>query len=238
MTSSSTTSYAPPTIPSDSYSKLPLSGASTYTAEPQEMPIQAPMPSMQVPLSSNDHHPPPQPPIRTQYAYVQGTSAPPQLSVTTTSLGSSDHSLSIPRYVDSNPRSTKSPRHSSHQSVHSTSSITNDTSPEYRYGPPPYVPVSSNSNEINSSAYSGESSHTQQQSAPRDYYPPTTGSWTTSAGESTSTAASYHNGVGDSRPYGYTDQYKTSQGVGKSEPPATTGHTYASGLSHYSWSPT
>lgn len=215
--------------------------------------MQTSMPSMQLSLAATEQQPPS---IRTQYAYVQGTSAPPQLSVTTTSMGSSsDHgNLSVPRYVDSNPRPNKSPRHASHQSVSSSS---NETS-EYRYGPPGYVPVNSNSNELNSaSTYSAESAsagagassaggapssaggHSQQQQQPqsqqpppRDYYPPTT-SWTTTAGEQSSAPVhSYHTSGGagsdSSRPYAFP---------GKSDHPPPPG-SYASTLNHYSWSPT
>ncbi|KAI8964007.1 p53-like transcription factor [Daldinia sp. FL1419] len=230
---------------------------SNFTQEPQEMPMQTSMPSMQLSLAAPDQQPST---MRPQYAYVQGTSAPPQLSVTTTSMGSSsDHgNLSVPRYVDSNPRPTKSPRHASHQSVPSTSSISNsnDTS-EYRYGPSGYVPVNSSSSELNSastynadsassagptgpassapSSAGGHSHHQQpqpQQPPPRDYYPPTT-SWTTTAGEpSSATVHSYHNsaatGNDSSRPYAFPS---------KSDHPPAPG-SYASTLNHYSWSPT
>lgn len=89
------------------------------------------MPSVQMPIVAQDQQ---QPPIRTPYApYVQNTSASSHLSLPTTAAESS---LAIPRYVDTNPRPTKSPRHASHQSI--GSSISNDTtSGEYRYGPPP-----------------------------------------------------------------------------------------------------
>ncbi|KAK6951946.1 hypothetical protein Daesc_006471 [Daldinia eschscholtzii] len=256
MPASATASYPPASIPADSYQKMPLSGTSNFTQEPQEMPMQTSMPSMQLSLAATEQQPPS---IRTQYAYVQGTSAPPQLSVTTTSMGSSsDHgNLSVPRYVDSNPRPTKSPRHASHQSVPSTSSISNsnDTS-EYRYGPSGYVPVNSSSSELNSastynadsassagptgpassapSSAGGHSHHqqTQSQQPPRDYYPPTT-SWTTTAGEpSSATVHSYHNsaatGNESSRPYAFPS---------KSDHPPAPG-SYASTLNHYSWSPT
>ncbi|KAI1391036.1 p53-like transcription factor [Hypoxylon trugodes] len=258
MPASATASYPPASIPADSYQKMPLSGTSNFTQEPQEMPMQTSMPSMQLSLAATEQQPPA---IRTQYAYVQGTSAPPQLSVTTTSIGSSsDHgNLSVPRYVDSNPRPTKSPRHASHQSVPSTSSMSNnnDTS-EYRYGPSGYVPVNSNSNELNSaSTYSANSAsdgasgaasaggapssaggHSQQQQQPqsqqpppRDYYPPTT-SWTTAGEHSSATVHSYHGsgtaGSDNSRPYAFP---------GKSDHPPAPG-SYASTLNHYSWSPT
>ncbi|KAK3327269.1 putative heterokaryon incompatibility protein [Cercophora scortea] len=199
------------------YPKMPLSGAPGFTAEPQEMPgQQTSMPSVQLSLVAQEQQQQQQqqqqPPIRTQYAsYVQGTSAPPHLSLSTTA----DSSLNVPRYVDSNPRPSKSPRHASHQSVHSTSSISNDTaSNEYRYGPPSYGGVNSNSSEIspqsqhppsatygtpsqdNTSAPSSASANPP--APPRDYFP-SSQSWTTTAGESS--APAYTNG-GD-RPYAY-----------------------------------
>lgn len=220
--------------------------------------MQTSMPSMQLSLAATEQQPPA---IRTQYAYVQGTSAPPQLSVTTTSMGSSsDHgNLSVPRYVDSNPRPAKSPRHASHQSVPSSSSMNNNNdSSEYRYGPSGYVPVNSNSSELNSaSTYSADSGNTgaatsatsaasssagghsqshqqppSHQPPPRDYYPPST-SWTSTAGEhSSATVHSYHGSGGagseSSRPYAFPS---------KSDHPPPPG-SYASTLNHYSWSPT
>ncbi|KAH6636951.1 hypothetical protein F5144DRAFT_201881 [Chaetomium tenue] len=142
--------YPASTIPADPYPKMPLSGAQTFTAEPQEMPMQPTSmgPSVQLPLSASHdphqhqhhqhpHQQQPQPPIRTQFATY--TSAPPHhLSLSsTTGTTSPDNSLAVPRYIgDTNPRPSKSPRHASHQSV--TSSISNETaSGEYRYGPPP-----------------------------------------------------------------------------------------------------
>jgi hypothetical protein len=144
--------YPTSTIAPDPYPKMPLSGAQTFTAEPQEMPMQPTSmgPSVQLPLSASHdphqhqhqhhqhaHQQQPQPPIRTQFATY--TSAPPHhLSLSsTTGTTSPDNSLAVPRYIgDTNPRPSKSPRHASHQSV--TSSISNETaSGEYRYGPPP-----------------------------------------------------------------------------------------------------
>lgn len=121
--------------------KLPLSGANSFTTEPQEMGHQTTMPAMQLSLAAPDHNQ--QPPIRTQYAYVpSGTTAPPQLSISTTA-----DNLSVPRYVDSNPRPAKSPRHGSHQSIGSVAHT--ESSPEYRYGPPaPYGSVSSSTADI------------------------------------------------------------------------------------------
>lgn len=238
MPASATASYAPSSLASESYQKLPLSGASNYTAEPQEMPLQTSIPPVQLSMVANEQ----QPAIRTQYAsYV--TSAPPQLSIPTTAMGGSSENLSVPRYVDNNARPTKSPRHATHQSVHSNSSITNNDNSEYRYGPS-YVPVNHNHpSEMSSSSYStGDSGsagghHTQQPPA-RDYYPPTN-SWTSTAGEPNATVQAYHNT--ESRPYAYPDhQYKT----GHAMPPLKTDHpqgpTSYGGqpLSHYNWSPT
>ncbi|KAI0471942.1 NDT80/PhoG like DNA-binding family protein [Xylariaceae sp. FL0804] len=248
--SSATASYPPSSIPADPYQKMPVSGSSNYTQEPQEMPMQTTMPSVQLSLAAPEQPPP----IRTQYAYVpQGTSAPPPLSVTTSS--SHDNSLSVPRYVDSNPRPTKSPRHASHQSVPSTSSLTNDaSSSEYRYGPSSsaYGVSSSGAGEhiSSSSTYGGSesaaaaggpssASHSASQPPARDYYPPSS-SWTTTAGESSgSTVHAYHSGPSssESRQYSYPDQYKTGHSLPKTDHPPAPG-SYASTLNHYSWSPT
>lgn len=221
LPASATASYPPSSMPAESYPKMPLSGAPNFTTEPQEMPLQTSMPSVQLSLVASE----PQPPMRAQYAYVQGTSAPSQLSVTTTAA---DHNLSVPRYVDNNPRPLKSPRHSGHQSVHSTSSITNNDASEYRYG---------SSYNHNQSEMSNSAGHTQPP-PPRDYYPPTT-SWTTTAGEPNASVQTYHNP--ESRPYAYPDhQYKTGHPM---PPPLKTDHSqpqtsYGNTLSHYAWSPT
>jgi len=240
MPTSATASYPPSTIPAaDPYQKIPVSGASGYSHEPAELPLQTSMPSMQLSLAATDQQQPP--PIRAQYAYVPGTSAPSQLSVTTPALGSStgsaDHSaLSVPRYVDSNPRPTKSPRHGSHPS---TSSLTNnDATSEYRYGPP-VTTTYENSSTYGTSSAEGTSgapaSAGSSHAPPRDYYPPTS-SWTTTAGEtSSSTVHAYHNGPGasESRPYTYPDQYKTGHSISvKSEHPAAPSNY------NYSWSST
>jgi hypothetical protein len=243
---SATASYPSSTIPADPYQKIPVSGAAGYSHEPSELPLQTSMPSMQLSLAAADQQPPP---LRAQYAYVPGTSAPSQMSVSTPTLGSSgggaDHSaLSVPRYVDPNPRPTKSPRHGSHQSVPSTSSLTNNDTSEYRYGPPqttaydnPSTYGTSNAEGTSAASASAGAAH----APPRDYYPPTS-SWTTTAGEtSSSTVHSYHhNGAGssESRPYSYSDQYKTGHSISvKSEHPNAPG-TYASTMNNYSWSPT
>lgn len=185
-------SYPPSTMTADAYPKVPLSGTSNYTSEPQEMPLQTSMPPP-VPLSlvSNDQT---QPPLRSPYNY-----APPS---TTTPPAGTDSALSVPRYVD-NPRPTKSPRHSSHQSVHSASSAANpDASPEYRYGA--YAPVNSGSGDVAQASYPADATGPTS-APPRDYYP-STGTWTTTAGEQNSSVGY---AGGDGRGYSFThDQYK------------------------------
>jgi hypothetical protein len=232
MPQSATAAYAPSSLSAESYQKLPLTGSSTYTAEPQEMTLQSSMPPVQVPMVASE-----QPAIRTQYAYVQNTTAPPQLSIPATAMStSSDNSLSVPRYMDTNPRPTKSPRHSI---SHSNSSIANNDAAEYRYGPS-YVPVShTNPSDMSSSTYGATDSGSaggHGQPTTRDYYPPTT-SWATTAGEAGGSIHAYHNP--ESRSYGYSDQYKTGHVV----PPLKTEHSqpqtsYGGSLSHYNWSPT
>jgi len=234
----------------ESYQKMPLSGAANFTAEPQELPLQqTSMPSMQLSLLTNDHPPPP---IRTQYAYVHGTSAPPppQLSLPT----AADSSLSVPRYVDNNPRPSKSPRHANHQSVHSSGSISNnDGANEYRYGPP-YAGVNNHntSTEISPPQQQGQTPYgggapqepPPQLSAssaahappPRDYFPSAT-SWTTTAGEAPVPTYS----TGDSRPYAMPDQYKTAPGAKSEQAPVAgyaTGRASFDGMNHYSWNTT
>lgn len=236
--------YPTTSIPPDPYPKMPLSGAPSFTAEPQEMPIQqTSMPSVQLSLVAQDQQ---QPPIRTQYAtYVQGTSAPPHLSLSTTA----DNSLSVPRYVDSNPRPSKSPRHASHQSV--ASSISNETaSGEYRYGPPPVYATSEMSPQsqhppaqgapaaygtpTQDNASAPPSATAPNAPPPRDYFPPSQ-SWTTTAGEAPPPNVSYTNGGapgGADRPYAFPNV--------KAEPhPAPPGppqqQTQYGSVGHYAW---
>jgi hypothetical protein len=255
MPSSGATNYPATTIASDPYQKMPLSGTSAYSAEPQDMQSHMPtsMPSMQLSMVSSDqpgqHQQQPStashqvPPIRTQYAsYVPSSNAPPPLSVSS----AANSSLSVPRYVDDgNPRPTKSPRH---PSIHAGSISSTESSGEYRYGPP-YSAMSNNSAEISpqtsqhaSYSTTGGAGHessatanTQSSSAippPRDYFPPST-SWTTTAGESN--APTYTNGDHrSSYPYS-ADQYKTAGGV-KSDPHAPPPPVYpGQAMSHYSW---
>ncbi|KAF6808374.1 NDT80 like DNA-binding family protein [Colletotrichum sojae] len=231
-------SYPATTMGGEPYHKVPLSGGTSFSTEPQDMPLQTSMPSVQLSLVSHDQQ---QPPIRTQYAYVQSTTAPPPLSVPATAVASSDNALNVPRYVD-NPRPTKSPRHASHPSIHSTGSLANnESSPEYRYGSS-YGGVGSNPGDMSSSGYKQEPAASHA-APPRDYYPPSS-SWTTSAGEPASTVA-YTSGEG--RPYaGFPEQYAggsaapaPKQEQGGPAPPAA-GYSGAhrgsfDGMSHYSW---
>lgn len=233
MSTAATASYPSSSVPAESYPKLPLSGGSNYTAEPQQMSLPTSMPSVGLPLVSNEH--PSE--IRTQYAYVPGTRAPSPMAASTPSLGSADHRLRVPRYMDSNSRPTKSPRHPNNpQSVQSssTTTTTSTASPEYRYGPP-YVPVNSNSSE-SYSAENSSSNHAHSQPPARDYYPPSS-SWTTTAGEPAASVSSYHSS--ESRPYSLSEAYKTGHAVPpvRTEQPSAPG-AYASTLNHYSWSPT
>lgn len=255
-------SYPSTTIASDPYQKMPLSGAPGFTAEPSEMAPQMPtsMPSMQLSMVSNPNdqqqqHQQQAPPIRTQYAsYVQpGTAAP------SNATGQPNNSLSVPRYVDDNHRPVKSPRHASHPSVHSASSIANtDASNEYRYGPP-YVGVTSSStdtSQYSAAPYSAQhqpagqdtSQHQQhaqasqstsaqqqqqQQQPSRDYYP-SPNSWTTTAGESS--APTYTNGDHRSS-YPFNDGgYKTAGVKTEHLPPPSVypGHN----MNHYSYNTT
>ncbi|KAK3378439.1 heterokaryon incompatibility protein [Podospora didyma] len=253
--------------------KMPLSGAPGFTAEPQEMPMQqTSMPSVQLSLVAQDHQhqqqqppPPQQPPIRTQFA-TYGSSAPPHLSLSTTS----DNSLNVPRYVDSNPRPSKSPRHASHQSV--ASSISNDTnSGEYRYGPPPTYSAGSSINAQNPSDMSPQSqqhppapgpygtpsqdsgasappSATANGPPPRDYFPPSQ-SWTTTAGEPSASSVSYNhhsshsnpnNGGGSDRPYAFPSVKPEPHPHQSQSTPhsAAPGGVYGGGVSHYTWNAT
>ncbi len=152
--------YPTTTMAGDSYQKMPVSGSPHYTAEPHDMSLQqATMPSVQLSLVGND---PQQSGIRTQYAsYVQGSSAPaPQLSMPT----ASDNGLSVPRYVDNNPRPSKSPRHATHDSVHSGASLatSNETPGEYRYGPTPYMGVGGSS-DLNAQQHPHTAQHSPAQ---------------------------------------------------------------------------
>jgi hypothetical protein len=232
--------------------KMSLSGtAGGLTSEPQEMGLPTSMPAVQLSLLAGDQ----QPSIRTQYAYVQPTAAPP--------MDSSDGGLSVPRYVDSNPRPAKSPRNPGHQSVHSGGSITTtDASSEYRYGGgSSYVAggvVGSNSGDVAtapSSFGSGANAPpTGQSTAPgRDYYPASANTWaTTSSGGDVaggSTTVPYANNE-TTRPYSFSDHYKSGGAGGAGGEPAKDGSQHVSGppaygggasrgpldaMNHYSW---
>lgn len=231
MPQSATAAYAPTSLSAEAYQKLPISGGPAYSTEPQDMPLQATMPPVQVSMVANE------PPIRTQYAYVGNTTAPPQLSIPATAMSSgSNDSLSVPRYVDS-ARPAKSPRHSTHQSVHSGSSLNNDAS-EYRYGSS-YVPVTHHTpGDLSSSSYpAGDSGSAGGHAQPpsREYYPPST-TWATTTSEPNASVHSYHNT--DSRPYTYSDQYKTGHAMPPLKTDPNQGQTsYGGQLNHYSWSP-
>ncbi|KAF7548224.1 hypothetical protein G7046_g8748 [Stylonectria norvegica] len=200
--SSTAGNYPTTTMGTNTFPKIPLSGIASFASEPQEIPLQTSMASAaQMSLVSDEHQ---QPPLRPQYTYLQSSTAPPQLSIHTGPLGGHEHPLSIPRYVE-NSRPSKSPRHTSQPSIHSTSSMTNNgSSPEYRYGP--YASGVTASHDVTQVGFNQDPSGSA--SAPvRDYYPPPT-SWTTTASEHGSNAAYASN---DSRSYSYShDQYKNS----------------------------
>ncbi|KAL0779509.1 hypothetical protein CaCOL14_003993 [Colletotrichum acutatum] len=225
----------PATTMGESYHKVALPGSASFGGEAHDMPLQTSMPSVQLSLVANEQQ---QPPIRTQYAYVQSTTAPPPLSVSATAMASSsDNALNVPRYVD-NPRPTKSPRHASQPSIGSMSH--HEASPEYRYGSS-YGAVGNNPSEIAPPSYKPEASASHSNPS-RDYYPPSS-SWTTTAGEPASTVA-YSSS--EARPYGFPEQYSSggSAPTTKQEhapaPPAPGSYSSAhrgsfDGMNHYSW---
>lgn len=228
MPTSSPGPYPPTSIGGDSYSKLPLSGAPGFSTEPQELPLQASMaPSVPLPLTASEQS---QPSLRSQYSY---TTSAPQLSGSNVTIGGGDNAFSMPRYVDNNPRPSKSPRQSGHQSVHSSGSITNtDTSSDYRYGS--YRAGASDASQAPS--YTSESSATT--SAPsRDYYP-SSNTWTTSAAEPSSSLA--YAGT-DARSYSFShESYKSAAST---IPPLKHETPYSGAprgsfdtMSNYSWS--
>lgn len=228
-------SYPATTMGAEPYHKVPLSGGTSFSGEPQDMPLQTSMPSVQLSLVANDQQ---QPPVRTQYAYVQNTTAPPSLSVSATAMAtSSDNALNVPRYVDSH-RPAKSPRHASQPSIGSIAH--HEASPEYRYGSS-YGAVGNNPSDLAPPSYKAEPSASHS-GPPRDYYPPAS-SWTTTAGETASTVA-YASSEG--RQYAFHDQYSSggSASTQKQEhgptPPAPAAYSSAhrgsfDGMNHYSW---
>ncbi|SPN98923.1 related to acid phosphatase [Cephalotrichum gorgonifer] len=232
---SSPNAYSSTTMSSESYHKGPMSGNPNFTAEPQDMPLQTSMPSVQLSMAASE----PQPPIRTQYAYAPSPTAPPPMP------GQTDNSLSVPRYVDSNPRPSKSPRHANNESVHSAGSITNsETAGEYRYGNAYHEAPLGSSNNTSSeipSPYAPEA----HPPPPRDYYPPSN-TWTSTAGGPHPTSA-YANG--EARTYTFPEPYKGASAPTSATGPAppalpkvhtgaaaTTAPVYNNGVSHYSWS--
>lgn len=244
---SSGPTYPPSSLAADPYAKIPLSGGPGYSAEPQELPLQSSMPSVQLSMASQDHS---QPPIRTQYAsYVQGTSAPPQMSLSTTT---GENSLGVPRYMDNGSgRPSKSPRVGAHQSVHSSSSLATDpSSSDYRYGQSYGTPSeisqqtqhapSSYGNPATQDTGSAPPSSTAAAPPPRDYFPPSQ-SWTTTAGEPAAPSVSYTNGSDQHRgPYPAYSAHSHSGTHTKQEPSSQHGQpSHAGGYqSQYSWSTT
>ncbi|RCI07449.1 hypothetical protein L249_4548 [Ophiocordyceps polyrhachis-furcata BCC 54312] len=138
--------------------------------------------------------------------------------------------FSMPRYVDSNPRPSKSPR----QSVHSSGSLAaaTDSSSEYRYGP------------YGRTATADGASSSSSQST----YPPPS-SWTTATATATATTTTTTTASSDSnlayadpRPYSFAHEpYKTVMPPLKSEagggslyPPGSRGSFDS--MNNYSWS--
>lgn len=215
-----------------------MPGSANFTAEPQEMPLQTSMPSVQLSLPASE----PQPPIRTQYAYAPSpTTAPSAMP------GQPDSSLSVPRYVDSNPRPSKSPRHANHESVHSAGSIANsEAAGEYRYGAPYHDSALSSTSNPTSGEVPSPYVQEANQPPPRDYYPPS-GTWTSTAGPPHATTAAYANG--ESRAYTFPESYKGGNAPPSASTPAPpplpkmhtgsatpTAPVYNNGVSNYTWS--
>ncbi|UNI19017.1 hypothetical protein JDV02_005236 [Purpureocillium takamizusanense] len=167
--------YPATSIGGEPYPKLPLAGASSFANESQDLPLQTSLaPSLS--LTTGEQ---PQSSLRSQYAYT--SSAP---SVT---MGATDGAFSMPRYLDGNPRPSKSPRQAGHQSVHSSGSIANtDASSDYRYGP--YrTSTAGASDASHAPSYTSESSNSTNPSS-RDYYP-SSNTWTSTAAEPSSSLA-------------------------------------------------
>ncbi|KAH6689449.1 NDT80/PhoG like DNA-binding family protein [Plectosphaerella plurivora] len=220
-------SYPTAALAAEPYSK----GHSTtagYVSEAHDVPLQTSVPTGSLSAA------------RPSYSYPQTTNASvPSLPIPT----ASETSLSVPRYIDDS-RPAKSPRHGSHPSVHSTGSLTNDGSSEYRYGSS-YGPMStSHAGEGQPSSYGHDSSATLPP-PPRDYYA-SSNTWTSSAAEVGSTAAY---AGGETRSYTSPGQYKSS-GPGMSQakpgeqviPAPGSGAVYTGPpresidtMNHYSW---
>lgn len=222
----------------DSYPKLPLSGAAGFAGEAQELPLQTSMaPSVPLPLAGE------QPPssLRSQYTYT--ASSAPQMPGSSVSMGAGDAgAFSMPRYVDGNPRPSKSPRQSGHQSVHSAGSIANtDASSDYRYGP--YRTSNAGASDASHApSYTSESSASTNPPG-RDYYP-SSSTWTSTAAEPSSSLA--YAGADARSSYSYSHEpYKSGA---PSIPPlkheaATSSGVYGGGprgsfdtMNNYSWS--
>lgn len=222
--SSSPAHYPATSIGADTYPKVPgLPGSSTFTSEPQELPLPTSMaPPVQLSLVSNEQ---PQSSLRPSYGYVQSSTAPSQLPSSATALGSSDNAMSVPRYVDM-ARPSKSPRHADQSSVHGSGPVSNsDTSSEYRFGS--YASVNNASSDVPSTSYTPEPASSNP---PRDYYPPSS-TWTTSAAEHSSTTAY---ASGDSRSF---PAIKTEP-AHPTPPPVYDSNTRGSfeAMNNYSWS--
>lgn len=222
--------YPPTSLAADPYAKGP-SAAQPYGSDPHEVSLQTSVPA--VPLSVGSSQ---QPAARASYSYPQSTNAPPPSLPMPTS---SEASLSVPRYVD-DPRPSKSPRHGSHPSVHSTGSIINDGAPEYRYSSS-YGSIGSHPTEGQPAAYGQDSSATLPPPPQRDFYG-SSSTWTTTTGEIGSTAAY---AGGERRAYPSPGQYKGGV-AGKSDnnviPPPGSGAVYTGPpresidtMNHYSW---
>lgn len=190
----------------DTYSKVSISGASNYTSDPHEMPLQSSIPPL--PLSMGASEQPSS--ARGQYTYMQQPASGSQLPASTSTPAVASHAdsaLSVPRYVD-NGRPNKSPRQSGQQSVHGGNSISSSESPEYRYG-----------------------SSTQGSASSREYYPPSQAWSTTTAGESTSSTAYAST---DPRPYPFPHEpYKPGAAAGSSV--KTESRASFEPMHNYSW---
>ncbi|ODA84012.1 hypothetical protein RJ55_02530 [Drechmeria coniospora] len=231
---SSPGAYSSTSMGGDSYPKMPLSGGAGFGGEPQELPLQSSMaPSVGLPLASSEQA---HAPLRSQYAYAPSAAHLPGSSVT---ISPTDSALSIPRYVDSNPRPSKSPRQAGHQSVHSSGSATNtDSSSDYRYGS--YRTSNAGGSDVSQApSYTSESSTTTNPPS-REYYPaPST--WTTTASESSSSPAY---ASADARPYPFShDSYKGSAAIPHLKHESASPTVYGAGhrssfdtMNNYSWS--
>ncbi|KAL5611617.1 uncharacterized protein BROUX77_001773 [Berkeleyomyces rouxiae] len=214
--------YPPTSMSGDSYSKVPISGGPGFHADTHEIPLQTPVssvssvPPVQMPLSSHDTGSS----IRTQYAYAPSTATSSQIPASATT----ENALSVPRYIDSNPRPTKSPRNNSYPSA--SMPTPSESAPEYRYASYHDIALNTNTGDFNA----GDSS-TPNSAPPRDYYPPAS-TWT-SSGESSAPSSAY---ASDGRSYSF-DAYKTSSSA--APPPPTKSHVPSTGAplysSNYSW---